>query len=270
MRRLQTSCDCGEGLDYGCDQSACGPDAKCDAGHCIQDGLIRPTCIGGDCSQADAINATCGPYNNCCPPLGNCDVVSTGECIGEEMRVFSCTHNKFMALGDINVGDSIRSMDSNGPMCSDVYYVFHHKLEAPAYAIEVSGLKGEEKIILSANHLLYVGNDYSNRRAVLAKNVAIGDILVSSDGKSSRKVLSVETTLSRLVNVLTYEPSIELEGGVLISAHSFHETIYSYIFWPFALAHKYLGISPGESTQSVLQSIQGLGIVQVGISYLSS
>lgn len=237
-------CICGPGYDYGCDQRTCGPGATCQQGHCNQDGLDSPECEGGGCSQINATNASCEP-GNCCLALedGDCLLNSNSagaECVGAETRVFSCTLNRYVPVKSIRVGDSIRSIssDSGTSICSDVYYLFQHKSESISYVIQVVG---QENIVVSPNHLLYIGTSFKERRAVLAKNLQPGDTLISSSSVNDAVVKSIKTEYSKLVNVLSFEPAIELEGGVIISGYSFNETIYAWLFWPFALSYKFLG-----------------------------
>ena len=235
-------CVCGPGYDYGCDQTGCGPGATCQQGHCNQDGLDSPECDGGGCSQFNTTNASCKP-GNCCPPMedGACllESNSDAECIGAEMRVFSCSSSRYVPVESLQVGDSIRSLspETGTLVCSDVYYLFQHKSESISYVIQVMG---HDNIVVSPNHLLYIGASFEERRAVLAKNLRLGDRLVSSSSNDA-VVKSIKAKYSKLVNVLTFEPAIELEGGVLISGYSFNETIYAWVFWPFALSYKFLG-----------------------------
>jgi len=278
QRLLQTNCVCGGGLDYGCDQRLCGKGASCQAGHCIQDGLDSPSCDGGDCSQANTTDATCEP-NNCCPPLSNCDTYPLNgedDCIGANLHLFSCTRDKYVPAWDLSIGDSVRSMTSDGPVCTEIYYVFKHEAKSTAYTIKVESSSRNddvfEEIVLSPNHLLYVGNNFSERRAVSSKRLQIGDELVSSNGDGfSQKVISIDLTQSNLVNILTFEPTIQLESGVIISAHSFHDIIYSYVFWPFALAYKYFGIKmTTSSAQTIIEKLQLHTIAKMAVSMLST
>lgn len=269
-------CQCGTGYDYGCDQRKCGIGATCLQGHCNQDGLDSPTCDGGDCSQINATNASCEP-GNCCPPLadGTCLKSVAADCIGEDVRVYSCSSNMLMPVREISMGDSIRALSSNGELiCSDVYYIYKHKAKGTAYVIQVAGQ--DEDIVLSPNHLLYVGNNFGNRNAVLAKNLREGDVLVSSDPndlKTKKVVLSIQAKASNLVNILTFDSAIELEGGVVISAYSFNELLYSYVFWPFALSYKYFGSVKFETILSdpMLEMIDEHthGIMSIAASFLS-
>ena len=236
-------CVCGTGFDYGCDQRKCGPGATCLQGHCNQDGLEAPECEGGACSQINATNTTC-EGGNCCPPLDaeQCSFESNSqaECIGAEMRLFSCTANKYVPAKSLRVGDSVRGVSARTgeTACSDVYYAYRHQSESLSYAIRLAGARDD--VVVSPNHLLYVGTGFGGRRAVRAKDVRVGDSLVSSSADGA-VVESIGTRYSELVNVLAFEPAIELEGGVVISAHSFDETLYAWMFWPFALSYKFLG-----------------------------
>eukprot|EP00580_Thalassiosira_gravida_P000471 CAMPEP_0201600446 /NCGR_PEP_ID=MMETSP0492-20130828/1494_1 /ASSEMBLY_ACC=CAM_ASM_000837 /TAXON_ID=420259 /ORGANISM="Thalassiosira gravida, Strain GMp14c1" /LENGTH=250 /DNA_ID=CAMNT_0048063181 /DNA_START=78 /DNA_END=827 /DNA_ORIENTATION=- len=225
-------CICGPGYDYGCDQTNCGPGATCQQGHCNQDGLDSPSCSGGGCTQLNATNASCEP-GNCCPPLEGeeCLLKSNSaddECIGAEMRVFSCDERRYVPVKSLRVGDSIRSLSSETgtSVCSDVYYLFQHKSESMSYVIQVVD---QDDIVVSPNHLLYTGASFEERRAVLAKNLHVGDLLVSSSVNDDAVVIkSINTKQSKLVNVLSFEPAIELEGGIIISGHSFNESIYAW------------------------------------------
>jgi len=241
------ACTCGPGYDYGCDQTRCDQSgATCQQGHCNQDGLESPSCAGGACSQNNATNASCDG-GNCCPPGpgATCGPTTEDNCMGADTRVFSCTMNEYSAVRELSVGDSIRvvSADSAESQCSDVYYVFQHKAKSTSFVIQVTGQ--DDSIVMSPSHLLYVGTSFESRRAVLAKHLRIGDALVSSSSSSSSHpvvVLSIQTKKSNLVNILTLDsPAIELEHGVIISAYSFHETVYSAVFWPLAMSYKYLG-----------------------------
>eukprot|EP00567_Pseudictyota_dubia_P003740 CAMPEP_0197449140 /NCGR_PEP_ID=MMETSP1175-20131217/20167_1 /TAXON_ID=1003142 /ORGANISM="Triceratium dubium, Strain CCMP147" /LENGTH=160 /DNA_ID=CAMNT_0042981165 /DNA_START=380 /DNA_END=862 /DNA_ORIENTATION=- len=128
-------------------------------------------------------------------------------------------------------------MTSEGPVCSDVYYKFQHEGSYAAVAIDVEGV--DEAVVVSQNHLVYVGETFGDHKAIPAKDVRVGDMLVAKEGP--KKVTAISETMSGLVNVLTAEPSLVLESGVLISAHSYSESLYGYTFMPFKIMYSMLG-----------------------------
>jgi hypothetical protein len=131
------------------------------------------------------------------------------DCIGANMNLYSCTAQTYLPARDISIGDSVRTVAKDGSYtCSDVYFSFLHEDETKVVEIVVdsSEVKQESKIVLSGNHLVYSG---LSSAAVMAKNVQVGDLLVSSDG-SLKKVVDVKDGESALVNILTVEGNIEL------------------------------------------------------------
>jgi hypothetical protein len=161
-------------------------------------------------------------------------------CIGGSNLVYSCSVGDYVAARDVTIGDQLRSLTESGPVCSDVYYVFKHKGSSSAVSIEVEG----SFVHVSPDHIVYVGTSFEDRRKVLAKNVSPGDLLISMDG--SKKVLSVTEIEVDLVNVLTLEPALVLASGVVVSAHSYHEDVYWYAFYPLRVMYKYFGRSSIE------------------------
>ena len=136
----------------------------------------------------------------------------------------------------MRTGDRLRTMTREGSVCSEVYYTLRHEGEAPALAFE---LEDASVVVTSPEHIVYVGESYEGRSPTPAKNVRAGDVLVSRTGP--KRVVAVEATASRLVNVLTFEPALETENGLLLSAHSYHEALYSYAFLPFRIAYSIAG-----------------------------
>jgi hypothetical protein len=179
----------------------------------------------------------------------------TPKCIGGSNLLFSCTVGDYVAARDVSVGDQIITRSANGVVCSDVYYVFKHKDASPAYAIQVEG----SVIKLSADHLAYVGSSFEDRKLVLTQDLVPGDMLITND--RSKTILSIEATSIDLVNVLTVEPAIELESGVLVSAHSYHETVYGMVFWPFRMLYQYCGRACVESIMPIVAQVD-LVVVQ--------
>lgn len=156
--------------------------------------------------------------------------------------MFSCTVGDFVAVRELKIGDQIRSRRKDGTsVCSDVYFVYKHPALSRALSIEV---EDGGVIQLSYNHLVYVRDSSRDQKTTRrAKHLQPGDYLVTSIDTST-KIVSIESTTVDLVNVLTIEPALELsteEGAVMVSAHSHHETLYSYLFWPVRLAYQCLG-----------------------------
>lgn len=159
-------------------------------------------------------------------------------CLGEETELYSCLQGEYVKARDVNVGDSLRTMTNDGPVCSDVYYKYQHPGKSSALAFTVEG--SDEAIVFSDYHILYKGEIFGEHQALHARNVQVGDKLVTKYGPS-KEVLSIEETNIRLVNILAFNPSLELENGVIISAHSYDETLYSFLFAPFRIMYYVVG-----------------------------
>lgn len=177
-----------------------------------------------------------------------------GDCVDANTTLFSCDIQDYVSAASIKPGEHIRTLSSedNSDVCSEVYYTFAH--EGISGTLEVE-LEDFTKVTVSNNHLLYTGSTFASRKATTAKNVKIGDMLVSSDG-SAKTVTSVEDTAAELVNVLTMEGSIELENGVIISTHSFNENLYSAVFYPIKMMYKWIGAPAVKSAQPYLVELE--------------
>jgi len=171
--------------------------------------------------------------------------------------LYSCTAGAYVAAREGKIGDQIRAISYAGsepePVCSEVYYTYKHKSPSlNAVAIQVDG-DDSPVIQVSEHHLVYVGASHQQRQAVLAKNVKPGDVLLSSTGKKT--VLSVQPALMDLVSVLTFEPALELQGGVVVSAYSYHDYLYPVLFWPFRVMYNIFGSASVESAKPALDMI---------------
>lgn len=214
---------------------------------------------------------------NCGDELG-ASLTCTSDCLGGGSLVYSCMAQEVVAVRDVSVGDRIRAVSSTGDIvCSDVYYVFRHP--TPSAAVEVE-LEGGQVLRVSPNHLVYVGKAMGAHRPTRAQLLKPGDSLVTANG-GSKRVVSVQATMVDLVNVLTLDPAIVIVGtgaddhttgsGVVISAHSFHESAYGYLFWPVRLLYQAFGSSAVAGlaptfvalddyvAQPLLRSLGGLG-----------
>jgi hypothetical protein len=171
------------------------------------------------------------------------------------MKLYSCTAQMYLPAREISIGDSVRTVAKDGSStCSDVYFSFLHEDESKVVEIVVESTKDkqESKIVLSRNHLVYSG---SSSVSVMAKNVQVGDLLVSSDG-SLKKVMDVKYGESALVNILTLEGNIELQNGVVISSYSFHEALYAAAFYPVKMMYWMFGGSVVEASRPYLEKIE--------------
>ena len=195
----------------------------------------------------------------------------TADCLGGETLLYSCNAGMYLPAKSISIGDSIRTALEDGSVCSEVYYVLKHEGKSLAYTISFADDTTGAVVVVSPNHLVYVGESFSSRRVVRAKNIRPGDLLISKDGP--KQVLSIDTTYSELVNVLTYNPSLELVNGVIISAHSYHETLYSYLFWPLQMMSYLFGAERVEAFyDSMLLPVLGIvdrKLVQPAVFMLS-
>jgi hypothetical protein len=177
------------------------------------------------------------------------------NCIGADMKLFSCTAQMYLPAKEISMGDSVRTLAEDGSSaCSDVYFSFLHEDESEVVEIVVESTKDkqESKIVLSRNHLVYSG---SSSVAVMAKNIQAGDLLVSSDG-SLKKVVDIKDGESALINILTLEGNIELQNGVVISSYSFHETLYAAAFYPVKIMYWMFGGSMVKASFPYLEEIE--------------
>ena len=177
-----------------------------------------------------------------------------GDCVDANTMLLSCDIQDYVSAASIKPGEHICTLSSedNSDVCSEVYYTFAH--EGISGTLEVE-LEDFTKVTVSNNHLLYTGSTFASRKATTAKNVKIGDMVVSSDG-SAKTITSVEDTAAELVNVLTMEGSIELENGVIISTHSFNENLYSAVFYPIKMMYKWIGAPAVKSAQPYLVELE--------------
>mmetsp|Transcript_26181 Transcript_26181/g.39638 ORF Transcript_26181/g.39638 Transcript_26181/m.39638 type:complete len:268 (+) Transcript_26181:140-943(+) len=161
----------------------------------------------------------------------------SNDCLGEQTLLYNCKLDTYVEARDIVVGDAVGVMTPSGPACSDVYYKWQHEDKFGSFSFEVED--SEEPIVVSDNHLLYVGKTFGEHTPMAAKNVQVGDFLVTKDG--AKKIVSVDEVMTGLVNILTYNPALELKNGVIISAHSYSEDMYGYAFMPFKLMYNVFG-----------------------------
>eukprot|EP00957_Ditylum_brightwellii_P138343 10544792-Ditylum_brightwellii.AAC.1 len=107
----------------------------------------------------------------------------SSDCIDANTMLFSCDIQDYVSAASVKPGQHIRTLSSedNSNVCSEVYYTFAH--EGISGALEVE-LEDFTKVTVSNNHLLYAGSTFASREATMAKNVKIGDKLVSSDGSA--------------------------------------------------------------------------------------
>lgn len=162
----------------------------------------------------------------------------SNDCLGEHTLLYNCKLDAYVEARDIEVGDAVGVMTPSGPACSDVYYKWAHEDRFESYSFEVED--SNEPIVVSENHLLYVGKTYGEHTPTKAKDVKAGDLLVTKDG-GAKKIVSVNEVMTGLVNILTYNPALQLKNGVIISAHSYSEDIYGYAFVPFKFMYNVFG-----------------------------
>jgi hypothetical protein len=200
-------------------------------------GASSKTCLFGKCAKFSAST-------------------SNKNCLGGDTRLYSCSEEGYVPARSITSGDSIRTMTADGPACSEVYFTFRHEGVSPALTIEFeSSSNGSDTVDLSPRHLVYVGQSFDTRNAILAQDVRPGDVLISSSSENAKRVLSVTPTEVDLVNVLSFEAALEIEGGVIISAHSYDDVLYSYLFWPIRLMYKALGSRGVDQMLPVLAKV---------------
>jgi len=189
----------------------------------------------GRCSTGATLIGFCGLL---CPKTGVRSASCSNDCLGESTLLYSCSDDEYVEAGSVRVGDSIRTMTLEGPRCSDVFYKYQHADKYNALSFDIEGSKSP--LVFSDNHLVYVGEEFGKHNPTYAKNIKIGDKLVSKDG-SPKKVLFIKKTISGLVNVLTLNPNLELEGGVIVSAYSYNESLYAIPFVPLKMMYKIFG-----------------------------
>eukprot|EP00545_Synedropsis_sp_CCMP1620_P003673 CAMPEP_0119013446 /NCGR_PEP_ID=MMETSP1176-20130426/8454_1 /TAXON_ID=265551 /ORGANISM="Synedropsis recta cf, Strain CCMP1620" /LENGTH=276 /DNA_ID=CAMNT_0006966537 /DNA_START=61 /DNA_END=891 /DNA_ORIENTATION=+ len=204
-----------------------------------------------------------------CTTTGACDssniegleVDCEESCIGGDMRLFSCDENMFVPASKVKMGDKIRSQTvDKESTCSEVFYTFAHKgnsyhvlefeIEHPMDPLHEDDID-VSKTVLSANHLVFVGTSLNDRVATLAKDVKVGDLLVTSTN-GPQKVVGIHPSTSALVNVLTMDGTLELANGVIVSAYSYHEGLYAALFYPMKLMYQWFGGSAVESAYPYL------------------
>lgn len=201
------------------------------------DGTVLSEEFDGRCLKQDAIVTLCALQ---CLTLnsGVRSASCSNDCLGESTLLYSCSNNEYVEAGSVTVGDSIRTMTLDGPRCSDVFYKFQHAGKYNALSFDIEGSKSP--LVFSDNHLVYVGEEFGKHNPTYAKNIKIGDKLVSKDGYP-KKVLFIKKTISGLVNVLTLNPNLELESGVIVSAYSYNESLYAIPFVPLKMMYKIFG-----------------------------
>lgn len=200
------------------------------------DGTALPTDTGGKCPTEAQVDFTCTAF--CATKMGVRSASCSNDCLGESTLLYSCSNNEYVEAGSVTVGDSIRTMTLDGPRCSDVFYKFQHAGKYNALSFDIEGSKSP--LVFSDNHLVYVGEEFGKHNPTYAKNIKIGDKLVSKDGYP-KKVLFIKKTISGLVNVLTLNPNLELESGVIVSAYSYNESLYAIPFVPLKMMYKIFG-----------------------------
>eukprot|EP00956_Cyclotella_meneghiniana_P029206 scaffold70131_cov66-Cyclotella_meneghiniana.AAC.10 len=195
------------------------------------------------------------------------EVQVTKTCIGGDTPLFSCTADKIVYARDVSIGDQIRSINAKKgeSSCSDVYYVFAHKELNAAIRITTSQ---NESFTVSYNHIVYIGESFEKRRSVLSQDVKPGDELVTTAfSKKVVTVLKVENVEIDLVDVLTIDPHLEvqLQDGIVISAHSIHETAYGVLFAPIRYIYVTCGAKAVEYMKPLFDVIKFLFIKKAGI-----
>jgi len=198
-------------------------------------GVVVPTTFTGRCAKGAALRTIC---SFSCGTVGLRSASCSNDCLGESTLLYSCSDNEYVEAGSVTVGDSIRTMTLEGPRCSDVFYKYQHAGKFNALSFDIEGSKSP--LVFSDNHLVYVGEEFGKHNPTYAKNIKIGDKLVSKDG-SPKKVLFIKKTISGLVNVLTLNPNLELESGVIVSAYSYNESLYAIPFVPLKMMYKIFG-----------------------------
>jgi len=198
-------------------------------------GVVVPTTFTGRCAKGAALRTIC---SFSCGTVGLRSASCSIDCLGESTLLYSCSDDEYVEAGSVTVGDSIRTMTLEGPRCSDVFYKYQHAGKFNALSFDIEGSKSP--LVFSDNHLVYVGEEFGKHNPTYAKNIKIGDKLVSKDG-SPKKVLFIKKTISGLVNVLTLNPNLELESGVIVSAYSYNESLYAIPFVPLKMMYKIFG-----------------------------
>eukprot|EP00548_Thalassiothrix_antarctica_P019645 CAMPEP_0194193810 /NCGR_PEP_ID=MMETSP0154-20130528/75240_1 /TAXON_ID=1049557 /ORGANISM="Thalassiothrix antarctica, Strain L6-D1" /LENGTH=170 /DNA_ID=CAMNT_0038918181 /DNA_START=412 /DNA_END=922 /DNA_ORIENTATION=- len=120
----------------------------------------------------------------------------------------------------------------------DVYYKFNHIEQSDTLSFTLNGT--ESPLVFSDLHIVYIGRNFNERSPTLAKDVRIGDKLVTKEGPS-KEVISVTPTMGGLVNILTFNPHLELKDGVIVSGYSIDETLNSILFAPFRMMYRTFG-----------------------------
>ena len=101
--------------------------------------------------------------------------------------------------------------------------------------------------------MVYVGEAFASRRAIKAQHLQPGDRLITSSTETPQPIVrSVLPIRTELVNVLTLEPALELANGLVVSAHSHHETLYGCVFWPIRQLYQWMGM---DTTVTVVESL---------------
>lgn len=208
---------------------------KCDGTEVSMDlseyGLSDQSCPSqselNELEQLMGLSESCSSY----------DIVCSNDCLGENTLLYNCKLDAYFEARDIKVGDAVGVMTPSGPACSHVYYKWQHEDRFESVSLEVEDSK--EPIVVSDNHLLYVGKTFGEHTPTAAKNVQVGDFLVTKDG--AKKIVSIDQVMTGLVNVLTYNPALHLKNGVIISAHSYSEDMYGYAFLPFRMMYNVFG-----------------------------
>jgi len=160
------------------------------------------------------------------------------NCLGDDTLLYSCDDNEFVEANEVQVGDSLRTMTPHGTVCSDVYYKFSHLEQSDTLSFTLNGT--ESPLVFSDLHIVYIGRNFNERSPTLAKDVRIGDKLVTKEGPP-KEVISVAPTMGGLVNILTFNPHLELKDGVIVSGYSIDETLNSILFAPFRMMYRTFG-----------------------------
>mmetsp|Transcript_15768 Transcript_15768/g.18205 ORF Transcript_15768/g.18205 Transcript_15768/m.18205 type:complete len:260 (+) Transcript_15768:276-1055(+) len=160
------------------------------------------------------------------------------NCLGDDTLLYSCDDNEFVEANEVQIGNSLRTMTPHGTVCSDVYYKFSHLEQSDTLSFTLNGT--ESPLVFSDLHIVYIGRNFNERSPTLAKDVRIGDKLVTKEGPS-KEVISVTPTMGGLVNILTFNPHLELKDGVIVSGYSIDETLNSILFAPFRMMYRTFG-----------------------------
>jgi hypothetical protein len=207
--------------------------------------------VDGNITTNEACHAYCESDKGC--PGGTYEF-SEAACISGNTLLYSCTKKDYVSARDVSIGEKVRAVagGTGESVCSEVYHVYRHDdqdTKTGIFAAVAITTTDGNVLEVAPKHLVYVGESFKSRRAVLASNIVPGDVLVSANGPAV--VLSVKPVpVTDLVNILTYEPALQVIGNgkqnsVIISAYSYNETSYHYLFatplrfWYYAFGNRF-------------------------------